>query len=133
MEKTRANTSGPQCLSRWNAHRAELTDAALKEISDPDILTAFRNWVVKGDNSPQYGDLLYDFLLCKKRKFKMNNMFMYKLVVYGLHTPDPVYHDCILRTRLGTLPPGTMVEKISIDTTTVELVIDGARVQLVAV
>ena len=116
MDKTRANTSGP--LNRWNAHRAELTDKALPlAVTSEKVKLAFRNWVVKGENAPQYGDTLYDHLVCIENGLVMNTAFMFKTYELG-DCDDVIYHDCILRTWMGNLAPGTKVPQLTMDVTT---------------
>ena len=115
MEKTRANTNGP--LDRWYAHRAELTDKALANLGSDKVKQAFRNWIVKGDHAPQYGDALYDQLLCIANGMTMNNIFMFKEHELG-DCDDVIYHDCILRTWMGNLAPGTKVPQLTMDVTT---------------
>jgi hypothetical protein len=117
MDKTRGNTSGP--LNRWDAHRAELTDKALGMLSSPKVKQAFRDWVVKGENAPQYGDTLYDQLMCIANGMSMNRMFMFKTWEYGDSSIE--YYDCILRVKFGNCPPGTRFETISVDPTTLEI------------
>ena len=115
MEKTRANTNGP--LDRWYAHRAELTDKALANLGSDKVKQAFRNWVIKGDHAPQYGDALYDHLVCITNGMTMNNIFMFKEHELG-DCDEIIYHDCILRAKLGNLPPGMHVPRLIMDLTT---------------
>jgi hypothetical protein len=118
MNKTRGNTSGP--LTRWDAHRAELTDKALSNIVSVRVRQAFRDWVVKGENAPQYGDALYDQLLCSENGMCINRMFLFKNC--DREVDDCIlYTDCILRVRFGNHPPGTRFEIISVDPMTLEI------------
>lgn len=118
MEKTRANTSGS--LTRWDAHRAELTDKALGLLSSAKVKQAFRDWVVKGENAPQYGDALYDQLICSANGMCMNRVFMFKKFEYtdegGIE-----YTDCILRVKFGSHLPGTRLDTITMDPLTLEI------------
>jgi len=117
MDKTRGNTSG--LLNRWDAHRAELTDKALNMLSSPKVKQAFRDWVVKGDNAPQYGDALYDQLLCCANGMCMNRAFMFRKFEYGDECIE--YRDCILRVRFGNHLPGTRVDLITLNPMTLEI------------
>jgi hypothetical protein len=119
MEKTRGNTSGP--LNRWDAHRAELTDKALSSLNNAKVKQAFRDWVVKGENAPQYGDVLYDQLMCSMHGMLMNRMFMFKTWEYGEGEDYIVYSNCILRVKFGNHPPGTLFDIISVDPMTLEI------------
>lgn len=117
MNKTRGNTSGP--LNRWDVHRAELTDKALAVISDKSVQQAFRDWVVKGDNAPQYGDALYDHIMRRTNDMCMNRMFLFKTFEY---VDDYIeYKDCILRIKHGNLPPGSGISLITVDPVTLEI------------
>jgi hypothetical protein len=116
MEKTRGNTSG---LNRWDAHRAELTDKALSMLSNPKVKQAFRDWVVKGDNAPQYGDALYDQLLCCANGMCMTRLFMFREFEYCDECIQ--YTDCILRVKFGTHLPGTRLDTITMDPLTLEI------------
>lgn len=118
MEKTRAGHN--TCLNRWSAHLAELTDTALKYIDDPVIKDAFRDWVVKGEHAPQYGDNLYDLLLCKRNPhFKMTSMFFY--VTVEVSSKSIFYRTCTLRRQMGNLPPMTKLEGIYLFPETLEI------------
>ena len=117
MNKTRGNTSGP--LNRWDAHRAELTDKALAVISDKGVQQAFRDWVVKGENAPQYGDALYDHIMRRTNNMCMNRMFLFANYEYGEECIE--YRDCILRIKYGTLLPGSGVSLITVDPITLEI------------
>ena len=115
MEKTRGNTSGP--LDRWDAHRAELTDKALGLLSSAKVKQAFRDWVVKGENAPQYGDALYDQMLCSANGMCMNRVFMFKKFEYECFE----YTDCILRVKFGSHLPGTRFDRITLNPITLEI------------
>jgi hypothetical protein len=131
MEKTRANTNGQ--LDRWNVHRAELTDMSLQNIDDHEVAKAFREWVVKGNSSPMYGDALYDLLLCKLVPgLKMNHNFFFKTVTNGENYV--MYNSCVTRRKMGELPPMTHLNCIYLYTDTLELDLgNGARVKLACV
>ena len=117
MNKTRGNTSGP--LTRWDAHRAELTDKALGMLSSSKVKQAFRDWVVKGENAPQYGDALYDQLLCSANGMCMNRVFMFRDFEYIDESIE--YRDCILRVKFGSHLPGTRFDCITFDPLTLEI------------
>lgn len=128
MEKTRAGENSS--LNRWNVHRAELTDMSLKNINDSDVEKAFRDWVVKGENSPSYGDNLYDLLLCKiVPSLKINNMFFFKTV--KAEEKYIIYGACILRRKIGNMPPMTSLTHIYLYTDTLEMDMgNGSRIKL---
>jgi len=119
MEKTRGNISGP--LTRWDAHRAELTDKALSMISSPKVKQAFRDWVVKGENAPQYGDTLYDQLLCHANSMCMTRAFMFTSYDYDGEECSIEYTDCILRVKFGNYLPGTRLDRITVNPLTLEI------------
>lgn len=119
MNKTRGNTSGS--LTRWEAHRAELTDKALGMIEIPAVKRAFRDWVVKGDNAPQYGDALYDQMICSENDMLMTRVFIFKEVAYRDDCRHIEYTDCILRVKFGTHLPGTRLDIITVDPLTLEI------------
>lgn len=121
MNKTRGNTSGP--LTRWDAHRAELTDKALgmMEIGHRVVKQAFRDWVVKGENAPQYGDALYDQMICSENDMHMTRVFMFKEVEYRDDCGAIDYMDCILRVKFGSHLPGTRLDIITVDILTLQI------------
>jgi hypothetical protein len=117
MDKTRANISGH--LTRWDAHRAYLTDKALSMLSIPNVKQAFRDWVVKGENAPRYGDALYDQLLCCANGMCMNHVFMFREFEYKDECIE--YTDCILRVKFGNHLPGTRFDRITLNPITLEI------------
>lgn len=83
-------------LHCWNSHKKYLTLSAMKYINDEKFQISFTNWVINGDNAPQFGDELFDQIYSRENNLLMNRYFMYKTYEYG----HGKYKNCILRKKI---------------------------------
>lgn len=87
-------TSLNRSLNCWNSHKKYLTLSGLKYIHDEKFQISFRNWVINGDNAPQFGDELFDQIYSRENNLLMNKYFMYENYDHGMYT------NCILRKKI---------------------------------
>lgn len=93
MMETRKAIHRP--LNCWDAHKKFLFHSSIECVDCESVKTAFGNWVIQGDNAPQFGDELFDQIYAKRHNLHINRYFMFK--TYEGET----FHGCILRRVFG--------------------------------
>jgi len=89
MMDTRKATHRP--LNCWDAHKRFLFHNAIECVDCEPVKTALANWVIQGDNAPQFGDELFDQIYAKQHNLYINRYFMFKSY------EGETFHKCILR------------------------------------
>lgn len=120
--ETRKATHGS--LQRWNAHKKYLVETSIKYIDVPEIRNAFTNWVINGDNAPQFGDELFDYLYAKENGLYINRYFIFKTYT------NQMYKDCILRKQMGSYGSMMNIGDVSFDPYTMRLEVCGEYIYL---